>query len=376
MRKSLLAIACLGACAGAQAQSSVTLYGLIDTAVRYNNNGNAAGDNVVRLVDGMLSGTRWGIQGKEDLGGGLKAVFTLESGFVLDTGTSAQQGQLFGRQAFVGLESKAGAVTFGRQYGPAFLALCAFDPLGLGNAGGAGIAAGSSGSNGWDVVLTGSRFDNSIVYKGDFGGVSVNTMYALGEAAGNMRAGRTMGFNLGYGAGPLSGTVYAQQSQDAFLNKDVVAGFGGTYAFDPVKLYAGYVFSKKDNGFVTGANLSNTPLANTGLANVGNTPGGITIGKTTDRLYILGALFHAGPQINVTVGGMYDNASVGATAAGRETAYVVLDYILSKRTDVYTTLDFNKVTGVYAPGGLSATGGLGTSKDSQTGLAVGIRHRF
>src|ERR1700744_2506519 len=120
MKKTILATAVLGSISlSAHAQSSVTLYGLIDAGISYVNNARAgtSHDNLVKYDDGVASGSRWGLRGTEDLGGGLKAIFVLESGFNSGNGTLGQGGALFGRQAFVGLaRDGVGSVTFGRQY--------------------------------------------------------------------------------------------------------------------------------------------------------------------------------------------------------------------------------------------------------------------
>jgi predicted porin len=123
MKKSLLSLGALAAFAGAaSAQSTVTLYGLLDLNVQHLRSGDAsplAGGNLTRLADGGTygPGSRWGLRLSEDLGSGLKANVVLESGFNGDTGTSSQGGRLFGRQAFVSLASAAaGEIRLGRQY--------------------------------------------------------------------------------------------------------------------------------------------------------------------------------------------------------------------------------------------------------------------
>ncbi|HLX01286.1 MAG TPA: porin, partial [Trinickia sp.] len=123
---STLSLAVLGAAGAAHAQSSVTLYGTIDTSLTYVHNAakNSQGQSqnlwaLGNASDGDLSGTRWGLKGAEDLGGGLKAIFQLENGFNPSTGQLGQGGREFGRQAFVGLDSdKFGTFTLGRQYDP------------------------------------------------------------------------------------------------------------------------------------------------------------------------------------------------------------------------------------------------------------------
>ncbi|MDR8963595.1 Outer membrane porin protein [Burkholderia multivorans] len=121
MNKKLLTTAILAATAGvAHAQSSVTLYGVIDAGISYvNHSKNATGGSskLFKYDDGVAQGSRWGLRGTEDLGGGLKAIFVLENGFNSGNGTLGQGGAIFGRQAYVGLsQSQYGTLTFGRQY--------------------------------------------------------------------------------------------------------------------------------------------------------------------------------------------------------------------------------------------------------------------
>ena len=114
---------------GAQAQSSVTLYGVADVGVEYLNR--TAGDHSnVRMQsgNGITTGSWWGLRGTEDMGGGLKGVFVMESGFNLDTGTKTDS-RLFNRQAYVGLQGKFGAVMLGRQQTPVYDFTLAFDPM-------------------------------------------------------------------------------------------------------------------------------------------------------------------------------------------------------------------------------------------------------
>src|SRR5262245_39183159 len=109
---STLALAAAGAAGTASAQSSVTLYGVVDAFYQYATGGNS----INRLQSGGINGSRLGVRGAEDLGGGLKALFTLESGINLDDGSVGQSGVFWGRQAFVGLGSDFGTLTLGRQY--------------------------------------------------------------------------------------------------------------------------------------------------------------------------------------------------------------------------------------------------------------------
>ena len=102
MKRHAIAFAVLGTCAGAAAaQSSVTLYGVIDQGINYTNN--SGGNSLVEMASGHVQGSRFGLRGSEDLGGGTKAIFQLENGFSADTGRLGQGGRMFGRQAYVGL---------------------------------------------------------------------------------------------------------------------------------------------------------------------------------------------------------------------------------------------------------------------------------
>lgn len=128
-RLFVLAAAAL-ACQTASAQSSVTLYGLISSGIVYANSQKGAdhqGHSTWQFASGPMQTPRWGMRGTEDLGGGLSAIFTLENGYSIGTGTLSQGGREFGRQAFVGLSSNTyGTVTLGRQYDEA-VTLCIFE---------------------------------------------------------------------------------------------------------------------------------------------------------------------------------------------------------------------------------------------------------
>lgn len=141
MKKTLLALtAAAAACSASGAafaqSSSVTLYGIADAGVSYQSHVQSVpgqGGSLFGVTSGGLSGSRWGIRGVEDLGGGLKGIFVLESGFNIDTGTSAQGNRLFGRQSYVGLQGDFGAVTLGRQQNALFQLFGEYDPMAVGN---------------------------------------------------------------------------------------------------------------------------------------------------------------------------------------------------------------------------------------------------
>ncbi|EHP44693.1 porin [Cupriavidus basilensis OR16] len=163
------AVALLPVLATAQ---SVTLYGVIDTGMEYVNNVGSAKNGVARLMGN--TGTvpsRWGLRGTEDLGGGLKSIFVLESGFFPDSGSSSMGGRLFGRQAFVGLNGAWGQVAFGRQVTMLYWSYLDSDILG----------ANIFGSSSLDSYMTFGRADNAVSYKGTFNGLTVGATYSFGR---------------------------------------------------------------------------------------------------------------------------------------------------------------------------------------------------
>ena len=132
MKKSALALAVLAALSlntVAHAQSNVQVYGLIDAGVEHLTNAGPNGADMNRVISGGKNTSRWGFRGSEDLGGGLKAVFNLEGGILLDTG--AQDGALFKRQANVGLEGGFGRVVIGRSFTTTYDLVIKFDPMGF-----------------------------------------------------------------------------------------------------------------------------------------------------------------------------------------------------------------------------------------------------
>src|SRR3569833_204250 len=186
MKKTLLLLAVLGAFTGtASAQTNVTIYGLLDAGVHYRDNGADTNNKTWGVDSGQASGSRLGFRGTEDLGGGLAAIFTLESGVNVDDGTLGQGitgsanspalTRLFGRQAFVGLSGNFGAVKFGRQYAPIRVAVESVDPFGVSGAGNA--------ANFFNVH--GERTDNTVNYStANFGGFSGQAAYSFGDFAG------------------------------------------------------------------------------------------------------------------------------------------------------------------------------------------------
>lgn len=190
MKKSLIALAVLGSlAAAAHAQSNVTLYGRVDLGLQ-----RGLGDDITRLEQG--SGSRLGVRGVEDLGGGLKALFNIEHRFNADTGAVNSSSSFWAGRSVVGLEGGFGQVVLGREYTPARNVANRADPWG-------GDTVGRMEPILFGAILP-SRQNNSITYTSpSFGGLRAQAQVTVDEVAGNDNKA-FYGLNLTYGAGPLS----------------------------------------------------------------------------------------------------------------------------------------------------------------------------
>ncbi|CAB3794608.1 hypothetical protein LMG27177_03678 [Paraburkholderia fynbosensis] len=193
-----LAIALAGFTGAAHAQSSVTLYGIVDAGIGYVHNADG-NKKQVGMINGNMNGNRWGIKGSEDLGGGLKAVFQLESGFDPGTGKLNQGGREFGRQAFVGLTSdKYGTVTLGRQYDPLVDMVQGI----TGDNFFGGIFATPGDVDNYDNSL---RTSNAVKYVSPtYAGFQVEGLYGFSNGAGTTGQGHTWSGAATYNNGPVS----------------------------------------------------------------------------------------------------------------------------------------------------------------------------
>lgn len=274
MKKTLIALAVLAASGAAMAQATVTLYGIVDVNVQSakratvdSTGTGVAGVTQTKLESGGQNGSRWGLKGSEDLGGGLKAVFDLQNGFAVDTGASGQGGLLFGRHAFVGLSNSVGTLTFGRHDTPwddmfgGILAsgtnvFAATNGPGLDAAGAVALRAGvvnadyvkalkSFASNVGAWTGYNSRANNSIKFtSANFSGFTVSALYALGEdATAAFGATHTTSLAGQYANGPIT-AVLAYQDEVLTTNpssislKNILAG--GAYNFGKFKLSAAF----------------------------------------------------------------------------------------------------------------------------------------
>lgn len=192
MQKTLIALALLAAANAASAQSSVTVYGKIDLGLVIDS-GASAGKSV-RLSSGVTGGSRLGFKGSEDLGGGYKAAFQLETGYCADSAAGAPNfctgsNQFMGRQAHGDLSGAFGTLSGGRQYSLGYLNLTTIDPFGTGYAGQVNNI----------VDAAGVRLNNSVHYTTPtVAGLTASGEVALGETTGNWKAGRVFGASVHY----------------------------------------------------------------------------------------------------------------------------------------------------------------------------------
>jgi predicted porin len=318
MKKSLLALAVLGAFAGAaSAQSSVTIYGLLDLAITKGNGGTAAnvGANGTSKAwtEKQSASSRLGFRGNEDLGGGLSAQFQIEHRFTPDDGVAANP--FWAGRTYIQLSSNdLGRVYLGREYTPAFWVQLKLDPFGNDGVGQFGTGFSWAGfttpTNLAGVVgAGGARTSNTVGYKTpNWGGLTANVAVGLGEAV----VPRDTGFNVEYAAGP----IYAGLGYEKLAEGPAGAGdgnslfnIGATYDLGFVKPGLYYARAKLAGGTITNKTVEITASANLG-------PGRLKAGW--------GRLDPQG-----------DNNTISKLGLG-------YDYPLSKRTNVYADVGLGK----------------------------------
>jgi predicted porin len=355
MKKSLLAVAVAAALPTfAQAQSSVTLFGILDASIEYSNTDanraiNAAtgavggADSGMRLNSGTQSGSRFGVRGVEDLGGGLKAIFTIEHRLNVDSGETAGggfnngNGAFWNGQAWVGLEGGWGRLTMGRQYTPIFWALLPADFTGYGFY---NNWAGFTGAGFSPISPQGPiRINNSVSYKTPtFGGLTVYATYAFGEnLTGVGKSGDIMGIAAGWQLGGLylAGGYHAI---DATAGLENVMALSATYKFSSFGMSLGYTIQD----FVGGGDASTILLS--GFANIG--PG---------ILYVNAAM------VEPDIAGLRNDASLQLG--------VSYSMPISKRTNWYVTVGTNDLSGLQPRTSTVLV-------DGAQRASIGIRHLF
>lgn len=376
MKKTLLAAALLAGFAGvAQAETSVTLYGIIDTGIGYNKISGAGKNNGSRvgMINGVQNGSRWGLRGTEDLGDGLQAVFQLESGFDSGNGNSGQNDRLFGRQATIGLQSDAwGRLDFGRQTNIASKYFGSIDPFGAGF-GQANIGMGLSAANT-------QRYDNMIMYQTpSFEGFQAGVGYSF-SADDNTKANDRVGFRTAdnvraitagvrYVNGPLQVALsydqlnasnnQAQKQVDATPRSYMI---GGSYDFEVVKVALAY--GRTTDGWFASSN----PKGTDGVLSNGNSmtlPGNAFAKSFKANSYMAGFTVPLGASKVFGSWQMADPSNDKLTKDDSTMNIFSLGY----------TYDLSKRTNLYAYGSYAKNYAFQDGLKS-TALGVGLRHRF
>jgi predicted porin len=385
MKKSLLAFAALSTFTGAaQAQSSVTLYGIVDTGIAYVNN--SGGSKLIESSSGNLQADRWGLRGTEDLGGGLKAVFVLENGFSASTGKLGQGGDEFGRQAYVGLSSQFGTVTLGRQYDSVV------DYTGAFEVGAQWATYFGAHPGDLDNMNNTNRVNNSIKYtSNNYSGIKFGGLYSLGGVAGQFNRNQIFSAGVGYAQGPLAlgaGYLNVKNPNFSFFGNNstssaTASNMGGS------TVYSGYASAKTQQvisagGAYTfgpatvGATYSNTQFKDLGqTAGTGLNPQGLS-GNAKFHNAELNFKYQLTPAL--LLGAAYDyTKGYGVNDAKYHQGILGADYFLSKRTDLYIDGIYQHASGTDSTGHTAVAdinGMSPSSTSSQVAAVVGIRHKF
>jgi predicted porin len=349
------------ACGTVHAQTNVTLYGLLDAAVDYNTNADTAGHSRTWMpsLGGGMFPSRLGFRGSEDLGNGLKAIFTLETGVYVDSGTTGQGNRLFGRQAWVGIAGNWGQLTLGRNYNMLYNSMPEVEIIG----------PAQYGLGSLDAGIPNGRSDNSIAYKGTFGAVTAGATYSLGRDTSN--AGGPGGTNC---AGENGADAQACREWSAMLRYDTPA-WGITSAYD-----------RKNGGTGAAAGLTASSLTDSRIHLAGYTKfdgwrlatGAVVRNNegspATPRsnLYYFDGAYKLTPVITIDgLAGRLDYKNSGNDS----TLYTLRAiYDLSKRTSTYVAIGHVSNSGTAAVA-LSAGGAVGAGM-AQNGIITGIKHSF
>ncbi|MEO6852897.1 MAG: porin [Rhodoferax sp.] len=363
------ALSALAATGAAQAQS-VNLYGIIDAGIETVSN--TAAGNLTRMpTNSGITASRVGMRGKEDLGAGLSAVFTLEMGIGADTGASLQGSRLFGRQSYVGLSGDWGAVTLGRQYSMLFWSLLDADIVG----------PSVFGLGSLDSYIPNARHDNAVAYRGKFDALSLGASYSLGRDTATATPLNPGATNC---AGESASDAQACRAWSLLAKYDT-STWGAALGYDlqhgrTLTSATDSVFNGLNSSATTDARLSVNGYAKFGDAKLAagvirrNNEGSTT--KPKSDLWYLAASYAISPAW--TVDGTVARLAYKDYANSDSTLVAVRAlYKLSKRTTVYGQLGHisnQSLAAVSVSGGAAGSNPL--AGGSQTGTMFGINHAF
>ncbi|MGY6125730.1 porin [Paraburkholderia strydomiana] len=375
---SSLSLALAGAAGVAHAQSSFTLYGLIDTGLTYTSN--SGGSSNFQQASGILNGNRWGLRGAEDLGNGLKAIFVLENGFNLSTGKLGQNSREFGRQAFVGLSSNQyGAVTLGRQYDSVVDYLA---PLALNGTQYGGTLASHPYDN--DNLNNSVRINNAVKFQSvDYAGFKFGALYGFSNAAGSFADSRAYSVGASYVFGGLkvaAGYLQLNGGGSSTNTSGAVATGDSTFTAARQRTYGAglsYAFGPANVGLVVTQTQLNGASAISSSASGTSSGLALTGGSARFTNYEVNGRYALTPALSVSGAYTFTDARLDGVSPKYHQVTVQTDYALSKRTDVYAEAAYQHV-GSTGNSGITAdiVGVSASSTSSQVVGTVGIRHRF
>ncbi|HXZ06519.1 MAG TPA: porin [Paraburkholderia sp.] len=358
MKKTLIVAAVAASFAtAASAQSSVTLYGLVDAGITYTSNVN--GDVRWAQTSGAVQQSRWGLRGSEDLGGGLKAIFNLEDGFNLNDGSLARSGRMFSRQAFVGLSSDFGTVTLGRQFDAAVDYLAPLSATGTW--GGTYFAHPGDADN---LNATNSSNNTVKFASANYAGFTFGGTYSFSNEAGAFANNRAYSAGAAYeNQGLRVAAAYAQENNPNADNSGASDGsfVAGNFRQRTFGVGAGYTLGAANVGLL----WTQTRLDNGASVRLNN--------------YEVNGKYSFTPAMSAGLAYTFTDAQASGAKNRVNQVGVQGDYALSRRTDVYAEAVYQRVNGdedgIIPTAVINGAGGASSTRN-QGVASVGLRHRF
>lgn len=364
---SLLALGFSALALGAQAQQApgVEIYGLVGASYTKKNNQTATNASLTEVSTNSLAVSHLGFRGREDLGGGLSAVFRLESTLAPDSGNIGRPIGFFDRQSFVGITSTQwGAVTVGRQFHASTdRAIRTMDVYNLAPANAHLVPVALYGVNRY--ASNDNRVNNSIKYRMDAPrGLQVGASYGMGEASGSTTKGSSSSYDLGYvgpnyqvGIGWISFNGVNTLGTTGTLPKHEVTSIGGSMTFGQFTPYLSHYSSSLDSATTAGLKAQTNSINTVGLA-----------WRATNQILVRGAYTtDKGTDLN----------NVTGRNGQKNTSVVSAEYALSKRTSVNIIRSSNSLSGGYLLEPLyTAALGRNPAATSVQFWGVGVNHQF
>ncbi|EKS9916673.1 porin [Burkholderia multivorans] len=376
----------------AHAQSSVTLYGIIDEGINYNSNMN--GSRSFAMQSGVMQGSRFGFRGNEELGGGYGAVFVLENGFDVNTGKLGQGGLLFGRQAYAGITTPFGNMTAGRQYASAidFLSSMAVSNQWAGNIG--------THPADLDNLNDTFRINNDVKFRSiSYGGFSFGGDYSFGGVAGDVTRNQVWSVGAGYTMGPLQfgmGYINARNPNVGLFGTSTAGGATSGVANTNYPIFSGFTSARTYQligtgvAYTIGAATLGATYANIAFKGLGDLSSGPNPSGYTGSVHFNSAeaslKYQFTPALIAGVAYNYTNSSSVASSTGTNNGATYqqvmagVDYFLSKRTDVYLVGIYQKASGTDSRNRQAIASinnqSSPSSNDRQAVIRIAMRHKF